>query len=107
MSIRFATSWSNPRVPGQGRAGDPTFDELSEALRDLNTDQRAELVALTWIGRSDFTKADWAEAIDGAQEVIGERFVRYMTGIPLLTDYLEAGLEEFGESCGAFETGRM
>ena len=88
-------------------AGDPTFDELTEALSDLNADQRAELIALTWIGRGDFTKADWAEAIDGAQEVIGERFVRYMTGIPLLADYLEAGLEEFDESCEAFETGRM
>ncbi len=88
-------------------AGDPTFDEQTEALRDLNADQRAELVALTWIGRSDFTKVDWAEAIEGAQEVVGKRFVRYMTGIPLLADYLEAGFEESDESCEAFETGRM
>jgi hypothetical protein len=88
-------------------AGDPTFDELTQALRDLNADQRAELIALTWVGRGDFTKKDWAEALDGAQEIIGERFVRYMTGIPLLADYLGAGLEEFDESCEAFETGRM
>lgn len=88
-------------------AGDPTFDELAQALRDLNADQRTELIGLTWVGRGDFTKKDWAEALEGAQEIIGERFVRYMTGIPLLADYLEAGLEEFDESCEAFETGRM
>ena len=45
--------------------------------------------------------------IEGAQQVIGERFVCCMTGIPLLADYLEAGLEEFDESCEAFESGRM
>ena len=87
-------------------AGDPTADELVEVLTDLNDDQRAELIALAWIGRSDFTKADWAEAIDGAQEVIGERFVRYMTGMPLLADYLEAGLDEFDLSCEGFEKSR-
>ncbi len=87
-------------------SGDPTFDELAEALRDLNTDQRAELVVLAWIGRNDFTKDDWDEAIDGAQEVIGERFVRYMTGLPLLANCLEAGLDAFGESCESFEAGR-
>jgi hypothetical protein len=33
--------------------------------------------------------------------------VRYLIGIPLLGDYLEDGLNEFGLSCTDFEAGRL
>jgi Protein of unknown function (DUF3775) len=33
--------------------------------------------------------------------------VDYLIGTPLLADYLENGLSEFGLSCAEFELGRM
>ena len=36
---------------------DPVHEELHEMLADLNEDQLADLVALFWLGRGDFTPA--------------------------------------------------
>lgn len=41
----------------------PTVEELATALETLNDDQRDEIVALTWVGRGDFTSDDWDEAV--------------------------------------------
>ena len=42
-----------------------------------------------------------------AREVREDGAVRYLTGIPLLGDYLENGLSEFGLSCVDFEADRL
>jgi hypothetical protein len=86
---------------------DPTFEELSSALEALNDDESLDLVALTWIGRGDYTLDDWAEARDQATEIPPKERPRYLIGTPLLGDYLEEGLSELGYSCDDVEIERL
>jgi len=80
---------------------DPTADELTAAIGALDTDARAELIALVWLGRGDFTAEDWqdakAEAADRAAE--HGHTAEYLMGIPMLGDFLEEGLSALGHSC--------
>ncbi len=80
-------------------AADPTFDELTAAIRELNRDEQIELVALTWLGRGSFSTDQWHEAVAEARDAHNDRTAEYLTGIPLLSDYLEEGLTAMGESC--------
>jgi hypothetical protein len=74
----------------------PTQQELVAALRSLNDDQVAELLALVWLGRGDFDKDTWSEALAEAQVTRNERAVRYLVGTPLLGDLIEEGLAQLG-----------
>lgn len=77
-------------------AEDPTEEELRELIDDLNVDEATELVAITWIGRGDYDAADWEEALKEARGRAGPRGARvsrYLLGMPLLADYLEAGFD--------------
>ncbi len=80
-------------------AADPTFDELTAAIRELNRDEQIELVALTWLGRGSFTAGQWQDAVGEARDAHNDRTAEYLTGIPLLSDYLEEGLTALGLSC--------
>lgn len=78
-------------------AGDPTAEELRNAIDGLFEDERAELVALFWIGRGDYEPADWAEARSVAmRHQRGRRTARYLMGSPLLAGHLEEGLVRLG-----------
>jgi hypothetical protein len=88
-------------------ADDPTFEELSGAMGLLNDDETLDLVALTWIGRGDYTAEDWAEARDQAREIPMKDRPRYLLGTPLLGDFLEDGLSELGLSCEDYEVERL
>lgn len=86
---------------------DPVFEELMSFLNDLNVDEMEELLALTWLGRGDYTVDDWQDALKQAREVRDEKAPQYLLGIPLLADYLEDGLSRFGLSCQDFEMGHL
>jgi len=88
-------------------ADDPTFEEVSGVLAALNDDETLDLVALTWIGRGDYTREDWEEARDQAREIPLKDRPRYQLGTPLLGDFLEAGLSELGHSCEDYEIERL
>jgi hypothetical protein len=88
-------------------ADDPTYEELSSALSALNNDELLDLVALTWIGRGDYTAEDWREAREQASEIPMKDRPRYLMGTPLLGDYLENGLAELGYSCEDYEIDRL
>lgn len=88
-------------------ADDPTFEEVSSALGALNDDETLDLVALTWIGRGDYTSEDWQEARDQAREIPLKDRPRYLLGTPLLGDFLEEGLSELGYSCEDYEIERL
>ena len=75
------------------------FNELKEFIDNLSEDERAELVALTWIGRGTYTAEDWDEAVEVAREEHPHRVGAYLLGQPLLADELEEGLAEFDLSC--------
>ncbi|MCV0429852.1 MAG: DUF3775 domain-containing protein [Roseibium sp.] len=72
---------------------DLSDEELRELIEDLNVDEAAELVAVTWIGRGDFEAEDFQQAVDEARERAVGSTAKYLLGMPLFADYLEAGLD--------------
>jgi hypothetical protein len=75
---------------------DPVAQEIKDTVDGLNDDHQAELVALTWVGRGDFTADDWNEAVRLARERHSGPTSDYLLGTPLLGDYLEEGLSQLG-----------
>ncbi len=78
--------------------GDPIFDELIDFIAALNEDEQINLVALTWLGRGDFTADEWDTAVSTAREARSDHTGPYLLGIPLLGDYLDEGLAQLGYS---------
>lgn len=87
--------------------GDATYQELIEYIRCLDEEEQVNLVALAWLGRGTYDKSEWREALSEARAAHNARTAEYLTGIPMLGDFLEEGLAAFGESCEKFETGRL
>ncbi len=73
-----------------------TERELRALIGDLNVDEAAELVALAWIGRGDFTGNEWTDAVAEARQRSNKRTANYLLGMPMLGDWLEEGLEAIG-----------
>ena len=88
-------------------ADNPTGEELLDAINLLNDDQKAELLALMWVGRGDFDAAEWAAAIAQARQSLEPRIADYLIGTPLLGDYIEEALAALGYSLEDFEKGRL
>ena len=108
FDVKVAPEWlnggSNPADDGMTRVledykDDPTLMELRSYLRAMNEDELEDLIALTLLGRGDYTIDEWEDLMAEAEELREDDPVRYLTGIPLLGDYLEDGLNEFGLSC--------
>ncbi len=83
----------------EAHGDDSTFQELKSVIDDLNDDEQADLVALTWLGRGDFSIDEWDEARRTARGRRTGPTSLYLLGIPVLSDYLEEGLAAFGLSC--------
>ncbi|MGI9047735.1 MAG: DUF3775 domain-containing protein, partial [Burkholderiales bacterium] len=100
----FPDTASNPADDG-GREilldypDDATDQELTASLERLNESELTELLALVTVGRGDFTKEEWPEAILQARDFMDEATLRYLLDLPLLADYLEEGLSQMGFSC--------
>ena len=116
FDVKVAPEWmdtgSNPTDDGMTRVledyrDDPTLAELSSYLRNMNEDELEDLIALTLLGRGDYSIDEWEDLMSEAAELRKNHPVRYLIGIPLLGDYLEDGLSEFGLSCAEFEAGRL
>jgi hypothetical protein len=88
-------------------ADDPTFEELKSFLEALNDDELEDLLALTWLGRGDYGIDDWDEMMEEVRDVRERHTADYLLGTPLLPDYLEDGLAEFGLTCEEFEIGHL
>lgn len=78
------------------RRGDATGDELHTFINDLNVDEQIELVAISWIGRETFSADELAEALQTARDERSGPTADYLMGMPLLSEYLESGLEALG-----------
>ncbi len=72
----------------------PAATELREAIKGLDADAQAALVALTWLGRGDYDA--WKPAIGAARERAEIPTWRYLMGVPLLGDYIEDGADKIG-----------
>lgn len=88
-------------------AEDATYQELIEFIRSLDEEEQINLVALAWVGRGTYRRAEWKEALSEARAAHNARTAEYLTGMPMLGDFLEEGLDAFDESCEKFETGRL
>jgi hypothetical protein len=83
---------------------DPVLQELTAFISGLTEDEQVDLVALAWLGRDDNTIEDW----DGLREEAARAHATrasgtagYLLGMPLLSDYLDEALSQFGQSCNA------
>ena len=83
----------------EDHSDDPVYSELKSAIWALNEDEQIDLVALTWLGRGDDTLDNWDELRAGAGRDHTNRTPDYVLGIPLLSDYLEDAISQFGLSC--------
>jgi hypothetical protein len=81
----------------EDQADDPVREELVGAIRGLDEDARAELIALAWLGRGTYDLDEWPEALATAKSEHRKRAAEYLLGLPLLGDYLEDGLAMFDE----------
>jgi hypothetical protein len=81
--------------------------EVTEFIDAMDEDEQCELVALAWVGRGDFSAAEWAEAVAEARQRRKGPTSRYLLGIPLLASFLEGGLGEFDESCEGYAADRQ
>jgi hypothetical protein len=70
----------------------PPLRELKERVAALSPEARQELMALTWIGRGDYTAAEWDAALDEAQRRANAGDVDDIAERAPLHDYLVKAL---------------
>jgi hypothetical protein len=86
---------------------DPVVEEITSLIDSLSEDEQVDLVALTWLGRDDYTAEDWPTVREEAARAYNGRTASYLLGIPQLGDFLEEGLSLMGRSCEEFEIERL
>lgn len=86
---------------------DPAAQEITSLIDSLSVDEQIDLVAMAWLGRDDYTAADWPEVRKEAADAHNERTAQYLLGIPDLGDILEEGLSMLGFSCEDYEMDRL
>lgn len=78
---------------------DPVVQEIAAAIFAMSEDEQIDLVTLAWLGRGDGTLDDWADLRAEAARAHNKRTASYLLGMPLLADFLDEGLSQFGISC--------
>jgi len=101
---------SNPTDDGdaeilEDHVDDPVVEELTSLINSLSEDEKIDLVALAWLGRDDYSAADWPTVREEAARAHNERTAEYILGTPLAGDFLEEGLAILGYSCKDLEIG--
>jgi len=87
----------------EDHGSDPTDAELHGAIDSLNEEEQVNLVALFWLGRGDYMADEWEDALAQARDRHNNRTADYLTGSPMLSDYLEEGLIKLGYSAEDLE----
>lgn len=78
---------------------DMSYLELKNLIEELEPDQQLDLIALMYVGRGDFSEAEWREARHEAHVISPASRADYLISKPMLADYLSEGLAMFGYSC--------
>lgn len=78
---------------------DYNLNQLRQSIGDMSERQRAELVALMWVGRGDYGIEEWEECVDQAIGDFSLRACEYILAHPMISDHLEEGLIAHGLSC--------
>ena len=85
----------------------PVEQEMRVFIAELGEEEKADLIGLLRLGRGDGAMDEWeAMRSEGHREYAGN-VAAYLMGEPLLGDYLEEGLSQFGISCAEFEINRL
>ena len=77
-------------------------EELQAVFEDLGEDQLAEVIAFCWVGQGTYESGDWDEAMQEAQDLVGEssdEAINELMDQPMLASVLESGLAAFDLSC--------
>lgn len=76
------------------------FDALFDYVNALTGEELADLMALVWLGRTDFTPDEWDEARQEAEQGLeDDAAMAALLQDPTLPDDLAEGLEALGLSC--------
>jgi hypothetical protein len=81
---------------------DSVEEELRSTFEDLGEDQLAEVIAFCWVGQGTYDAADWDEAMQEAQDLVGDsndEAINELMEQPMLASVLESGLAAFDLSC--------
>jgi hypothetical protein len=81
---------------------DTTEQEMRDVIAGLNDDERADLIALVYIGRGDMEPEEWGDAVRLAKEREESSALStadWLIGIPNLGDLLDEGVAAMGRSC--------
>jgi hypothetical protein len=77
-------------------AGKASYQRLNNALESLSNFERSEVLALAWLGRGDYLREEWREAVEEAHRNGSDSLMEYAVGRPSLCDCLKEGLRELG-----------
>lgn len=70
---------------------------LKGLIDELNEDEQAALIALTWIGRGDYDTSEWKALLRLAKERnVDGTAAKYLTDMEMFGDYLSEGVAAFG-----------
>lgn len=80
----------------QDTEGDLSREEISAEIDGLDDRQKAELVALLWVGRGDAEIEEWEQTIELARERQSIPTSDYLLGQPLLAEYWADAADRLG-----------
>ena len=72
------------------------LDELIAEIDSMDDEDQQELVALMWVGRGDFDRDNWRDAVALAAERADTPTSLYLLSHPMAADEIVAGLEIMG-----------
>ena len=80
---------------------DMSLQEIRASVEDLAPEQQAELIALMWLGRGDYSLEEWDTAVADALDQYQDQHntAAYLLAHPMVSDDLEEGLVAHGYSC--------
>ena len=107
-SLSSCSDLTDERLPCHGRrsvaAQIPIDPNWPASFSGLNVDEQIDLVALTWLGRGDGGARRTGMRLRAqAAQAHNNRTATYLIETPMLGDYLEEALSEFGLSLEDFE----
>lgn len=97
---RFVAVFNNEADPSVTR-------EAQGLIEAMNTDEQRELIALSLVGRGDYSKEEWADAMTAAGSHPHPTTTAFLMQNPTISDDLEEGLSLFGFSCEDVEADRL
>lgn len=88
-------------------ANPSVVSEAEGLIQGMNVEEQQELMALSLVGRGDYSKEEWKDAMTAAASHPEPTTSAFLMQNPTVSDALEEGLSLFGFSCLDFETDRL